>query len=101
MPRPCGAGRRRATHRCQAIDRGCPAVLNSGGMNATPSTSQLRRPAHLFAEPRSAPLDQCVWYHVMDVPGVGITDGPWDLRGKFSDYIGGVPVAGKSVLDIG
>ena len=25
----------------------------------------------------------------------------WDLRGRFDEYIGGVDVAGKSVLDIG
>ena len=27
--------------------------------------------------------------------------GHWDLRGRFDDYLGGVSVAGKSVLDIG
>jgi len=37
----------------------------------------------------------------MDLPGLGVQHGHWDLRNRFEDYIGGVQVAGKSVLDIG
>jgi SAM-dependent methyltransferase len=37
----------------------------------------------------------------MDLPGFGVVRGAWDLRGRFDDYIGGVSVAGKSVIDIG
>lgn len=46
-------------------------------------------------------LDDCYFYHTMDLPGLGVQKGHWDLRGRFEDYIGGVPVTGKSVLDIG
>jgi len=55
----------------------------------------------LFAKPRTPRPEDCIWYHVMDVPGLGVTEAPWDLRGKFSEYIGSVPVEGRSVLDIG
>jgi SAM-dependent methyltransferase len=56
----------------------------------------------LFASPRHIEsLDECVFYHTMDVPGFGVVRGHWDLRGRFEDYVGGVDVSGKSVLDVG
>jgi SAM-dependent methyltransferase len=55
-----------------------------------------------FAEPREvSSLDDCWFYHVMDLPGVGTTGGHWDLRGRAADYIGHVDVRGKRVLDVG
>jgi SAM-dependent methyltransferase len=46
-------------------------------------------------------LDQCFFYHTMDLPGFGEVRGHWDLRGRFNEYIGGVELAGKSVIDVG
>lgn len=46
-------------------------------------------------------LEDCFFYHAMDLPGFGLVRAHWDLRGRFDDYVGGVEVAGKSVLDIG
>jgi SAM-dependent methyltransferase len=46
-------------------------------------------------------LEDCFFYHAMELPGFGVVRGHWDLRGRFDDYVGGVEVAGKSVLDIG
>lgn len=46
-------------------------------------------------------LEDCFFYHAMELPGFGVVRGQWDLRGRFDDYVGGVKVAGKSVLDIG
>jgi SAM-dependent methyltransferase len=37
----------------------------------------------------------------MDLPGLDTIHAHWDLRGRFDDYIGGVSVAGKTVLDVG
>lgn len=61
------------------------------------------RPPALFAAPPSHEIrqDDCNWYHVMELPGFGLTPGAWDLRDKFAAYAGNVPLAGKTVLDIG
>ena len=56
----------------------------------------------LFATPRVIDdLNDCYFYHTMELPGFGLIRAHWDLRGRFEEYIGGVDVAGKSVLDIG
>jgi SAM-dependent methyltransferase len=46
-------------------------------------------------------LEDCFFYHAMELPEFGVVRGQWDLRGRFDDYVGGVEVAGRSVLDIG
>jgi hypothetical protein len=46
-------------------------------------------------------LKTSYFYHTMDVPGFGLIRAHWDLRGRFDEYIGGVEVSNKSVLDIG
>jgi hypothetical protein len=48
-------------------------------------------------------LEQCEFYHVIDLPGIGPQGGPisWDLRGRFADYTAHVDVKGKTVLDVG
>lgn len=59
-------------------------------------------PNTLLASPRFIDkLDDCFFYHTMELPGFGVVQGLWDLRGRFEDYVGGVDVADKSVLDIG
>ncbi|HEY3040776.1 MAG TPA: class I SAM-dependent methyltransferase [Pyrinomonadaceae bacterium] len=55
-----------------------------------------------MGEPRHVEkLDDCFFYHTMDLPGFGEVRGHWDLRGRFNEYIGGVELAGKSVIDVG
>lgn len=55
-----------------------------------------------MAKPRFvASADGCFFYHTIELPELGVIQGQWDLRGRFDDYIGGVSVAGKSVLDVG
>jgi hypothetical protein len=57
-----------------------------------------------YAEPRYIDqLDQCWFYHVMDLPEVGTVNqfGSWDLRGRFGDYINETDLRGKTFLDIG
>jgi SAM-dependent methyltransferase len=46
-------------------------------------------------------LEDCFFYHTLDLPGFGTVRGEWDLRDRFDDYIGGVDLRGKTVLDIG
>ena len=55
-----------------------------------------------FAEPRRVEsLEECFFYHTIELPGFGLVRGQWDLRGRFEEYVGGVEVAGRSVLDVG
>lgn len=42
----------------------------------------------------------CFFYHSFDLPH-GEIFGDWDLRGRFDQYIGGLDLLGKRVLDIG
>jgi 2-polyprenyl-3-methyl-5-hydroxy-6-metoxy-1,4-benzoquinol methylase len=46
-------------------------------------------------------LADCWFYHTMDLPDVGTVTGSWDLRGRFDEYVGHVPLAGKTFLDVG
>ena len=52
--------------------------------------------------PRHIPsTENCAFYHSMDFDdGSGVT-GAWDIRGKFAQYIGNYPIAGKTLLDVG
>jgi SAM-dependent methyltransferase len=55
-----------------------------------------------YAQPRTirGPED-CYFYHTLDLPEYGLVKGEWDLRGRFDDYIGGLDLRGKTVLDVG
>ncbi len=46
-------------------------------------------------------IDQCDFYHTIDLPGYGTIEGAWDLRNGINDYLGGVNFRGKRVLDVG
>lgn len=55
-----------------------------------------------FAIPRTVEnLEDCLFYHVMEIPGVGVVDGRWDLRPTIEDYLGHEDYRGKRVLDVG
>lgn len=57
---------------------------------------------NLFAEPRMVTsLEDCLFYHTMDIPGYGTVPGWWDLRGHESEYLGEVEFENKRVLEIG
>src|SRR5262245_31646076 len=57
----------------------------------------------LFAEPPAVlpRLEDCRFYHSIDLPGYGLQTGFWDLRGRFDEYFGGHDFAGERVLDLG
>lgn len=48
-----------------------------------------------------ASLDDCYFYHTMDIPGHGTVTGEWDLRGNVDRYLGNFDFAGRRVLDVG
>jgi SAM-dependent methyltransferase len=55
-----------------------------------------------WAEPRKiTDIDECYFYHTMDIPGYGTVTGEWDLRGRESSYLGDMILTGKRVLEIG
>ncbi len=65
-------------------------------------TAEVRQRRSLLAQPRTIySLSDCYFYHTMELPEFGVIRGHWDLRGRFDEYVGGVEVGGKSVLDVG
>lgn len=56
----------------------------------------------IYATPRTVTdLNECYFYHTMDIPGYGCVEGEWDLRKGARQYLGGVDFTGKRVLEIG
>lgn len=56
----------------------------------------------IFSAPRTGlTAADCDFYHVMDLPGHGLTEGQWDLRAGVDAYLGGLDLAGKRVLEVG
>jgi 2-polyprenyl-3-methyl-5-hydroxy-6-metoxy-1,4-benzoquinol methylase len=56
----------------------------------------------LYGAPRYVKdVSECFFYHTMDLPGHGTVEGQWDLRGRTGDYLGGIALAGRRVLDVG
>ena len=55
-----------------------------------------------YAEPRLvADPEDCFFYHTMEIPGHGLVQGQWDLRGGVEAYAGGVDYGRKRVLEVG
>jgi hypothetical protein len=56
----------------------------------------------VYSEPRVVSrIDDCFFYHSMDLPQHGLVAGEWDLRRGIERYLGHVDFRGKRVLDIG
>jgi len=56
----------------------------------------------LYQTPRTvASVDDCEFYHTMDLPGIGTVKGQWDLNEGVDDYLGHYDFSGKRVLEIG
>jgi len=55
-----------------------------------------------YAKPRAVNgLSECYFYHSMDLPGIGMVKGNWDLRQNIDEYLGRADFKGKRVLDVG
>lgn len=53
-------------------------------------------------EPEQEPaLADCGFYHTIEIPGLGVQQGPWDLRPGIAQYLGDVDFKNKRVLEIG
>jgi len=55
----------------------------------------------LATAPTTPKLEECHFYHTMDVPGFGLQEGDWDLRAGLAAYLGFVALRNKRVLEIG
>ena len=52
----------------------------------------------LYATPKIiSDSDSCGFYHVIDIPGIGLRGGPWDLRTTVKEYLGNVSVTQPSL----
>lgn len=56
------------------------------------------QPVTPWPEPERA---DCIFYHTMEFPDGEVIQGGWDIRGRFAEYVGGYPIAGKTLLDVG
>ena len=57
--------------------------------------------ARLAGERAGLSLEDCTFYHTAELRDGSVVHGPWDLRGREVEYIGGIDLRGKSVLEIG
>jgi O-methyltransferase len=56
----------------------------------------------LYADPRRVSrIEDCSFYHSMDIPGFGRVEGEWDLTADTPSYLGNVSFEGKRVLEVG
>jgi SAM-dependent methyltransferase len=57
----------------------------------------------LYAEPpaKTPALEECVFYHSIELPGLGLQRGQWDLRPGIDAYLGPTDFDGLRVLEIG
>jgi SAM-dependent methyltransferase len=56
----------------------------------------------VFTAPRKGiRVEDCDFYHTIEIPGRGVIHGQWDLREHVDEYLGGYGFAGKRVLEIG
>jgi hypothetical protein len=46
-------------------------------------------------------VGHCIFYHTMELPGIGTVQGEWDLREGVAVYLGNMSFAGKTVLEVG
>jgi len=65
-------------------------------------SSDVKDTAFPFVEPEGvASVEECSFYHVMDLPGIGTVGDQWDLRKTIEEYLGRFDFDGKRVLDVG
>jgi SAM-dependent methyltransferase len=69
----------------------------------SPSTMPSALPDEIYVSPPNPlpALDECSFYHTLDLPGLGVQLGSWDLRQSYDAYLAGHVFTGQRVLDIG
>ncbi len=70
-------------------------------ISGTPATVGVVDAASTESARRGLPLENCLFYHVMDLPGHGTVGSMWDLRSNVDAYVGHFDFRNKRVLEIG
>jgi regulator of replication initiation timing len=87
--------------RAQAVDSGAAAKASAQSPSIYASALANGRDG-LYVQPRHVESTKdCYFYHTMELPGLGVMAGPWDLRDSVDEYLGHVSFNGKRVLDVG
>ena len=82
-------------------DGSVSGTADASESNASPIVNVIEENSP-YAPDRDPPaLDDCYFYHTMDVPGYGLMTGEWDLREGVDDYLGHESVRGLRVLEVG
>lgn len=56
----------------------------------------------LYAEPLLVTdVNECNFYHTVELPSVGLVEGKWDLRPGLDAYLSATPFEGRRVLEVG
>lgn len=81
-------------------------MCNSGALNGHAefelSKNRKMKESFAYVTPRNVTtIEQCFFYHAMDMPGVGEVGDQWDLRKTIDDYFGQFDFSGKRALDAG
>lgn len=78
-------------------------TANSGNSNRPVGTNDTTHDDRLYAaEPEREPdLADCGFYQTIEIPGLGVQQGAWDLRPGIAAYLGDLDFRGKRVLEIG
>jgi hypothetical protein len=80
----------------RAIRRARRSLGNANPMPGPKGTARVRRITQRVTDPAD-----CDFYHVIELPDGGLTAGQWDLRETADQYLGGIVLDGKSVIEIG
>lgn len=76
-----------------------PRALGSGELGVE---DQATLDKEIYATPKTVTdMNECLFYHTMDIPGYGHVEGQWDLRRSADRYLGGIDFEGKRVLEVG
>jgi hypothetical protein len=59
-------------------------------------------PGGIYAPARQVEtLDDCYFYHTVELPEFGLIEGEWDLRNGVEAYLGNIDPAGMRILEVG
>jgi len=72
------------------------------GLSSLSKWARRAAPQDVYAKPREiSDVNECYFYHTMDIPGYGLVEGQWDLRDGIKQYTGGLDFRGQRVLELG